>query len=537
MPELKHSLLFLTFLFTGLSALPAQVFDEKFDHWPLKTQIPGVLVVANRLDEVVSLKRVIEVPKENAVVRIFIDRSIPLKEIQALGAIFDKADTVAAYSLDKEFPQTLKKALNGSDVFIWNTPATLTAEEITQALASAKILQDYLDAGGKLVLIGNIADFAGKFADNGTETLQPGLDLLPDAVLQSNKVINDQRMLQHLSDHPRTVGVSLMPDSALVLRGRHLRALGSGTAKFTLPAGKFHQARSQAMNGTRGARSLIDWTQWRRESIDRTLPQFPPAKPQTPMVANGTLLIVGGGRSPSGLMNRFVKLAGGAKNAKLVYVPCSESEEVSEKQSQVSRWKAMGVKSATFIHTKDRNKANNDEEFLAALKDATGIWFGGGRQWNFADSYYGTKAHELMKDVLKRGGVIGGSSAGASIQARYLARSTPIGNSRIIAPGYERGGLGFISGVAIDQHFTERGRQKDMTQLVNKYPQMLGIGLDEGTAIEVQKSVAKVIGKGQVFFYDKTKKIKKGQPDYVSLPTGSVYNLAERKVMTDTSKK
>jgi len=194
-------------------------------------------------------------------------------------------------------------------------------------------------------------------------------------------------------------------------------------------------------------------------------------------------------------------------------------------------WERMGVASATMLHTKDRNQANSDEEFLAPLRKATGLWFGGGRQWNFSDSYYGTEAHKLMKEVLHRGGVIGGSSAGASIQGRFLARATPIGNSNILAPGYERGGLGFLSGVAIDQHFSQRGRQKDMTGLVEKYPQMLGIGIDESTAIVVRKSRAEVVGSGKVFFYDRNKPVEKGKPDYTAIPDGGVYDLLKREVI------
>ncbi|MDB4284793.1 hypothetical protein N9897_00970, partial [bacterium] len=79
----------------------------------------------------------------------------------------------------------------------------------------------------------------------------------------------------------------------------------------------------------------------------------------------------------------------------------------------------------------------------------------------------------------------------------------------------------------------QRGRQKDMTQLVNRYPQLLGIGIDEGTAIEVQKSVAKVVGNGRVFFYDKAAKVKDGAEDYIALAAGSVYDLAERKIEVD----
>ncbi|MCH8150731.1 MAG: cyanophycinase [Planctomycetes bacterium] len=282
---------------------------------------------------------------------------------------------------------------------------------------------------------------------------------------------------------------------------------------------------------------MIDLTQWRREAIDRTIEPFPPSKPNEPFVENGTLIIVGGGGMPKGLMDRFVELAGGVDKARLVYVPCSERDTLSDQQRTVQAWQRMGVKHATFIHTKDRIKANSDQEFLAPLKDATGIWFGGGRQWNFADSYYGTKAHELMKDVVRRGGVVGGSSAGASIQARYLARATPIENFDIMAPGYERGGLGFISGVAIDQHFSQRGRQKDMTQLVNRYPQILGIGLDEATAIIVRGSKADVVGRGKVHFYDRNLPVFPDRPDYIALPAGSQYDLAARKTIKDTSEK
>ena len=107
-----------------------------------------------------------------------------------------------------------------------------------------------------------------------------------------------------------------------------------------------------------------------------------------------------------------------------------------------------------------------------------------------------------------------------------------------MAPGYERGGLGFLGGVAIDQHFSQRGRQKDMTQLVNRYPQLLGIGLDEATAIIVTKSKAEVVGRGRVFFYNRRIPVAKNQKqDYIALPAGSIYDLEKRKVIKDTSKK
>ncbi|MFP6668247.1 MAG: Type 1 glutamine amidotransferase-like domain-containing protein, partial [Pirellulales bacterium] len=126
--------------------------------------------------------------------------------------------------------------------------------------------------------------------------------------------------------------------------------------------------------------------------------------------------------------------------------------------------------------------------------------------------------------------VIAGSSAGASIQAEYMARGDPLGNLNIMAEGYERG-LGFLKGVAIDQHFTQRGRQRDMTELVDAYPQLLGIGLDETTAIVVQKQIAKIVGKNDVCFYDRNKPLQKGQPDFEIVRDGGSYDLVKRKIL------
>src|ERR1700677_476868 len=157
------------------------------------------------------------------------------------------------------------------------------------------------------------------------------------------------------------------------------------------------------------------------------------------------------------------------------------------------------------------------------------ISFDGGRQWRFVDCYENTKALQLMFDVLKRGGVIAGSSAGATIQGEYLCRGGVFDNFDIRSEGYERG-LGFLKGVAIDQHFSQRKRQGDMTQLMKVYPQYLGIGLDEATAIVVKGHVAEVIGKGRAHFYDAGRKVEKGD-DFEALPAGGQYDLKERKVM------
>jgi cyanophycinase len=139
------------------------------------------------------------------------------------------------------------------------------------------------------------------------------------------------------------------------------------------------------------------------------------------------------------------------------------------------------------------------------------------------DAYEGTQAEKLLHDVLKRGGVIGGSSAGASIQGEYLARGNPLGPQEIIAPGYERG-MGFLRGMAIDQHFSQRNRFRDMELLMRTYPQLLGVGIDEATAIVVQKASAEVVGRGKAHFYA-------GKPEFTALSEGERYDLTRRKAI------
>ncbi len=148
----------------------------------------------------------------------------------------------------------------------------------------------------------------------------------------------------------------------------------------------------------------------------------------------------------------------------------------------------------------------------------------------FVDSYEGTLSEKRFREVLDRGGVIGGSSAGASIQAEYMPRGHPLGNTVVAAEGYERG-FGYLPGCAVDQHFFARKRIADMTGLMKQYPQLLGIGIDEGTAIVVKGSTAEVIGKSKVGFFDPRTKPKEGEKDYVDVPSGGKYDLAKRKTL------
>ena len=551
----KTQCLLLLMLVLTLAAqdVVAQSFDEKFELWPVDLKIQGSVIAGGGG----------ELPKEAA--EAFM-RSASKEDTKSVFICFEDATTwdaerfkeemgdatqltTLSVSKDqKEVSDDFVEAIKQSNAVWIGADKKVTKSQAVILKKVTDLAKDVVDRGGLVCVNGPGTEELAKF-DWVTQAkdlvgqsvlIRPSVNLIPDSLIMTEYQDGKDRneLLGMLGRRPRCVGIGIAKDTAIVLRGRKIRVIGSGKSTFCLMANEQKPLRVLHVGQAVSRRAnpyttIVDLTAWRRDAIERTVEPFPAKTPPKPFVENGTLIIVGGGGMPRGLMERMVEMAGG-KEAKMVYVPCSEADEVRAPQRMVEVWKRMGVKSASFIHTKDRNKANSDEEFLAPLKDATGIWFGGGRQWNFSDSYYGTKAHKLMKDVLARGGVIGGSSAGASIQAAYMCRANPVANFDIMAPGYERG-LGFISGIAIDQHFSQRRRQKDMTQLVDTYPQLLGVGLDEATAIIVQKSRAQVVGRSKVHFYNRREPVVPGQDDFLALEEGAVYDLAKRVVIEEES--
>ena len=199
--------------------------------------------------------------------------------------------------------------------------------------------------------------------------------------------------------------------------------------------------------------------------------------------AHGTLVLIGGGDDRgTGIMETFINLAGGL-GAKFVVVPTANGNRNSDgtikvyKEDEVLiRWKAMGLASVRMLHTHDPKIANT-EEFVKPLLEADAIWFDGGRQWHIVDSYKGTLTERAFNKVLERGGVIGGSSAGATVVGDYLVRGAIKGPEIMMAPEPEhQKGLDFLHRLAIDQHINTRNRWDDLTPLIKLQPNLLGIG-------------------------------------------------------------
>jgi cyanophycinase len=243
----------------------------------------------------------------------------------------------------------------------------------------------------------------------------------------------------------------------------------------------------------------------------------------------GALIVAGGGQLGPEIMNRFIDLAGGPE-ARIVILPgAGEQDTFPADWSGERPFRDAGVRSVTVVHTRDPKVANTPE-FVRPLLDATGVWIPGGRQWRLADAYLDTRTLRELFAILERGGVIGGSSAGASIQASYMVRGAVEGNTIMMAPGHERG-FGFLRDVAVDQHILARNRENDMLEVVAAHPELLGIGLDEGTAILVRGDEAEVIGRSRAAFYNTAD--ADGAP-YYFLRAGDVFDLGGRRVRYGT---
>jgi cyanophycinase len=231
---------------------------------------------------------------------------------------------------------------------------------------------------------------------------------------------------------------------------------------------------------------------------------------------------------PTAVLARFIELAGGPESL-IVILPTAAEERQPNGAGERRMLEQAGARNLAVLGARERAEVESNMS-LAQLAQAGGIWFGGGRQWRFVDAYLDTLATAAFEAVLSRGGAVGGSSAGASIQADYLVRGSPLRNTIMMAEGYERG-LGFLPGVAIDQHFTQRRRHPDMLEFIRQFPQFLGVGIDESTALIVRRSQAQVLGEHSAWFFDAAQLQSSSSP--IQVRAGGRFDLERRQVVAE----
>jgi cyanophycinase len=315
---------------------------------------------------------------------------------------------------------------------------------------------------------------------------------------ERSALLNDCTLVEH--DDPIVkcpgIAVRLANNSACLFSKRLLVSLGEAPIAVSLAETESHR---DLMTRTLRKDESIDWTQWRRALMERQQPFFPTDEKIRCEMDNGSLVIGGGGGMPLEVWQEFVHLAGG-EQSHIVILPTAVESPTREAVFEDRMIRNAGAKSVVTLPQVALDEVSSDA-FLQQIDKATGIWFGGGRQWRFIDAYWGTPAWNKIVDVCRRGGVIGGSSAGATIQGDLLVRGAPAGNQIMIADGYRRG-LGLLPNTAVDQHFSQRNRFRDLEGCLQPFPAIYGIGIDEQTALIVTApNRCRVLGNGSVWCY------------------------------------
>ena len=248
----------------------------------------------------------------------------------------------------------------------------------------------------------------------------------------------------------------------------------------------------------------------------------------------GSLVIIGGGQHPGSVVDKIVELAGGKGKAKIVVVTNASGPNEDYHSKTIDEFaERVGKKNVSVLNLKTIDEANDDKN-LKELKEATGVFFTGGRQWRITDVYLNTKAHQYFNDVLARGGVISGSSAGASVQGSLLWRGDTKGPHILI--GDHTQGLGFLRYAAIDQHILVRNRQNDLAEFISAANRLIpegqtkfiGVGINEATAIVVQKDEFEVIGNSFVAVHGGHNRLGHSDSEYLVLQPGDKYDLVKR---------
>lgn len=260
----------------------------------------------------------------------------------------------------------------------------------------------------------------------------------------------------------------------------------------------------------------------------------------------GYLFIIGGGERDAPLMKRYVQLAAGFGTGKVVVFTMASGVPQEVGPELVAEFKANGVKNVVYYQLTHDEAMRPDSARI--LDGVGGVWFAGGDQARLTAALLDTPIHKKMLELYEKGGVIGGTSAGAAVMSEVMITGDEKRTAKedeqwqvIWAENIVRvRGFGFVKNAIIDQHFVTRRRHNRLISLVLENPKLVGVGIDESTAVLVRPDGRyEVLGENQVVIYDarkaRTFKVAAGRLGahdmtmHVLLP-GDVYDLAKGKV-------
>lgn len=219
----------------------------------------------------------------------------------------------------------------------------------------------------------------------------------------------------------------------------------------------------------------------------------------------GPLVIIGGAEDRQGscvILREFIRAAGGTQAHIAIMTAATRlPAEVGSEYSQI--FQRLGAASTAVVRTEQRQDAEAASA-LEAIAQATGIFFTGGDQSRIVDFIKGTPLDQAIRQRHQAGAVIGGTSAGAAMMPDEMI----VGGASVSNPSVDAvslgPGMGFLPGIVVDQHFAQRGRLGRLLAALVLQPAVLGLGIDEDTAIIVRGDEFEVVGQGAITVVDES---------------------------------
>jgi cyanophycinase len=215
----------------------------------------------------------------------------------------------------------------------------------------------------------------------------------------------------------------------------------------------------------------------------------------------GTLVIIGGHEDHDGDRVILKEVASLVPNGRLVLATIASHEPDGYLEKYQRSFGELGIKDVIELYVNDRLEAAHEKK-ISALEDVSAVFFSGGDQLRIASQIGDTPVEQRVRQIYDRGGLVAGTSAGASVMSDTMLVKGSSGESHRIGDLHMAPGLGLVRDVIIDQHFAERGRFGRLFGAVAHNPRELGLGIDENTAIILAGDRFEVIGSGCVYVID-----------------------------------
>jgi len=217
--------------------------------------------------------------------------------------------------------------------------------------------------------------------------------------------------------------------------------------------------------------------------------------------SRGPLIVIGGGEDKEGRREILREVARHLNGGKLIIATVASHEPEGYFESYQKAFVDLGITDVVELYVRDRSETLHPDK-LRVFDGATGVFFSGGDQLRISSQIGDTPIEQRVREIHERGGLIAGTSAGASVMSETMLVKGTSGESHKIGDLHMAPGLGLVRDVIIDQHFAERGRFGRLFGAVAHNPRELGIGIDEDTALVVEGHHFEVIGSGCVYVVD-----------------------------------